>query len=374
MTTRAETLATTLAELPYANAARWGERPAFRVKTAGTWRDTSYAENRDVVDEIARGVIALGVRRGDRVCILSNTRIEWAQVAAGAHAAGATVVPIYPSSSPEECEWVIGNSGAVAVFCENDAQTAKVDAVAERLPELEHVVTIDAGTTDRTSLAQVRALGAERDTADVARRVAEVRPDDIALIIYTSGTTGRSKGCVLSHENIMATNRATRAIGLFSDGDVAYLYLPLAHIFAQTTLPVISEVGGVVAFVSGGTDRIVPDLAEVRPHYVPSVPRIFEKLYAAVTAGVPADVLERGLAAVAQLQADGETSESGQTRAAAAAVAPVLDAARAIFGGRVRVAITGAAPISADILRFFFAAGVRCTRVTDSANPPASGR
>ncbi|CCH79423.1 AMP-dependent synthetase and ligase [Nostocoides japonicum T1-X7] len=351
--------ATTLAQLPYLNAARWNERPAMRHKVGDAWHDISYADARDVVDEIARGLLALGVEHGDRVAILADTRPEWAEAAAGVHAVGGAVVPIYPSSSAEECAWVLGDSGASVVVCENAAQAAKVDRIREGLPALTATIVVDGPVAGWTSLSELRELGAGLDPEVVQERVAGVAPEDIAIVIYTSGTTGRPKGCVLTHANLVATNRATRTVGLFGEGEITYLYLPMAHVFGQCSVLLTEEVGGVVAFVSGGSERIVADLAEIRPTYVPSVPRVFEKLYAAVTRGVPAEDVRRGLAAVAQVRATGSGQEpSAEALAAAEAIEPILAAGRAVLGGRVRVAISGAAPISTEILAFFEAAGV----------------
>lgn len=147
----------TLAHLPFLGAERFGQRPAQRFKRDGVWRDLPYAQLRDIAREVGLGLVALGVRPGDRVCVLSETRPEWVQVEFGIAAAGAVLVPIYPSSSPEECAWVIGNSGAVAVIFENAAQLAKIEQHRHRLPELRHAVVIDPAAAAAASLEQLRA-------------------------------------------------------------------------------------------------------------------------------------------------------------------------------------------------------------------------
>ncbi len=185
----------TLAELPFFGAERFGERPAQRFKRDAAWQDLPYAGLCDVIREIALGIVALGVRPGDRVCVLSDTRPEWVQAEFGIAAAGAVVVPIYPSSSPEECEWVIGDSGAVAVICENAAQLAKVEQVRQRLPELRHIIVVDSPGAQATSLEQLRVRGREGDRSELERRVAGVRPDDPALVIYTSARAGPRAAC-----------------------------------------------------------------------------------------------------------------------------------------------------------------------------------
>jgi len=328
----------TLAELPFFAAERFAGRPAQRFKRDGEWHDLSYTGLRDRTVEIALGLIALGVQPGDRVCVLSDTRPQWVHVEYGIAAAGAVVVPIYPSSSPEECLWVIGDSGAVAVVVENAAKLAKLDDLREQLPELRHVLIIDAGDPGGagvTSIEQLRAQVRQADAAEVARRVAGVHADDPALIIYTSGTTGRPKGCVLTHRNMTASCRITQELDILGPDDVTYLFLPLAHVFAQVVQLSTNAVGGVVAYCSGGAAAIMADCAEVRPTCLPAVPRIFEKVYAAFAGQLPAEP-GGSSPALEQLHAQ----------------------VRALFGGRLREPITGAAPVAAEILEFFHAAGV----------------
>jgi long-chain acyl-CoA synthetase len=354
----------TLAGLPFLGAERFGERPAQRFKRDGVWHDLTYAELRDIAREVGLGLVALGIRRGDRICILSETRPEWVQAEFGIAAAGAVVVPIYPSSSPEECEWVIGNSGAVAVICENAAQFAKVEQIRHRLPELRHSVVVDpaaAAAAAALSLERLRARGRDGDRSELERRTAGVQPDDPALIVYTSGTTGPPKGCVLTHRNMTACCRITEELEVVGADDVAYLFLPLAHVFAQVVQLSVSSVGGVVAYCSGGASTIVPDCAEVRPTCIPSVPRIFEKVHALFANKTPADTLTRAVEvglAVRRLERAGEPVPEQLRRGFEQADALLFAKVRAVFGGRLRVAISGAAPIAPEILEFFHAAGV----------------
>ncbi len=351
----------TLADIPFLGAERFGERPAQRFKRDGVWQYLTYAELRDLAREVGLGLVALGVRPGDRVCVLSETRPEWVQAELGIAAAGAVVVPIYPSSSPEECEWVIGNSGAVAVICENAAQLAKIEQIRHRLPELRHAVVVDLADTAALSLEQLRARGRDGDQTELERRTAGVQANDPALIIYTSGTTGPPKGCVLTHRNMTACCRITEELEIVGADDVAYLFLPLAHVFAQVVQLSVSSVGGVVAYCSGGASTIVPDCAEVRPTYVPSVPRVFEKVHALFASQVPADTLSKmvevGLA-VRRLERAKEPVPEQLRGGFEQADATLFARVRAVFGGRMRIAISGAAPIAPEILEFFHAAGV----------------
>jgi long-chain acyl-CoA synthetase len=197
----------TIADLIARAAEQHGERVAVRHKVDGAWRDVTFAEAAGVVREIGLGLIDLGIQPGERVCILSTTRIEWTYCDFAISSAGGVVVPIYATNSPEECEWVAGNSEAVAVVCENAEQVAKLVAVRERLPALRTLVVIDpAGdTADAIALDEVRERGRSRDGAELEARAAAVTPEDTFTIIYTSGTTGPPKGCVLSHGNYRRT-------------------------------------------------------------------------------------------------------------------------------------------------------------------------
>jgi len=361
MSTDQLTIPQTVAELAFLSAEQFGDRTAQRFKRDGAWQDLTYAGLRDITREIAMGLIALGVQPGDRVCVLSNTRPEWVQVEFGISAAGAVVVPIYPSSPPEECEWVIGDSGAVAVVCEDAAQLAKVERIHDRLPQLRHVIVIDPVDAQILSLDELRDGGRDGDPAEVARRTADVRPDDPALIIYTSGTTGRPKGCVLTHRNMIACCRICAELHIVGAQDVAYLFLPMAHVFAQVVQLGVAAMGGVVAYSSGDASAILPDCAEVRPTVFPSVPRIFEKVYAQLASRVPAEMLAKAVAvglAVRRFEQAGDPVPDELRRGLEQADTALFAKVRAVFGGRVRMPISGAAPIAAEILEFFHAAGV----------------
>ena len=350
------TLPQTVAALPAAAAQRYGDLPAQRHVVDGAWHDVGYAELREISTQIGLGLVALGVDPGDRVAVLADTRAEWVQVELGIALAGAVTVPIYPSSSADECEWVLGDSGAVVVVCENAAQQAKVASVRDRLPALRDVVLIDGGYD---TLADLRGHGGDR--AELERRAAAVVPDEPALIIYTSGTTGRPKGCVLTHRNLTECCRVCDAMGVMDASDVVYLFLPLAHVFAQVIVLGSAGMGAVVAYCSDGAAAIMPDLAALSPTLLPSVPRIFEKVYATVSGLVPADMRAKAVAAglaVRRLERAGLPVPDDLAAGYAQADAALFGKVRAIFGGAIRQAISGAAPIAPEIIEFFHAAGV----------------
>src|SRR5436190_17662879 len=196
---RQSTGSRTIADLLPKAAELYGDKVAQKHKVDGEWRAVTFRQVWDIAREIALGLIDLGIQKGDRVALLGNTRVEWTWADYAITMAGGVVVPIYPTNAPEECEWVIGNSDAVAIICEDAAQLAKVAEVRERLPALEHVITMtdgDAITTD-----ELRERGRARDAAELAERYESVTREDPYTFIYTSGTTGPPKGCVLTHGN-----------------------------------------------------------------------------------------------------------------------------------------------------------------------------
>ena len=352
----------TIADLLPRAAELFGEHVAVKHKDAdGGWRALTFAEVGGIAQEVGLGLLDLGIAPGDRVSILCTTRPEWTYASFGISETGAVVVPIYPTNSPEECEWVLSDSGAVAVVCEDAGQVEKVRAVRERLPDLRHIICVEpvAGTI---SLDELRERGRARDRAELEARTAAVSPADPYTIIYTSGTTGPPKGCVLGHGNYRAIVDMVGQRELFQGADdLVYLYLPLAHSFALLIELASFDRGTAIAYFGGDVKQIVAELADVKPTYLPSVPRIFEKIYGLVGANVDADTLAKAIEVGGQVQ---------DLRVAGQPVPEELQAAydqfdqtlfvnvRAAFGGRLREAVTGAAPIAKEILEFFWACGV----------------
>jgi long-chain acyl-CoA synthetase len=356
----------TIADLMVRAAERFADRVAVRHKVDGDWRDVTFAEIGEVVREIALGLIDLGIEPGERVSLLCNTRPEWTYCDFAITSTGAVVVPIYPTNSPEECEWVAGNSESVAVVCEDAAQVAKILAVRERLPELRTIVVIDpAGeTADAIALEEVRERGRGRDGAELEARIAAVAPEDPFTFIYTSGTTGPPKGCVLTHGNYRQVVTMLESAGAVQDDELTYLFLPLAHAYALLIQLVNFDIGTTIAYFGGDSTQIVPELQQVSPTYLPSVPRIFEKIYTLALASQAPEVQERMQAAarlgvkVRDLQIRGEEVPPELLAPFEQAEEELFKNVRAIFGGRVRQAVSGAAPIAKEILEFFYGCGV----------------
>ncbi len=358
----------TIADLLPKAVAQYGPRRAMMFKDdSGQWVERTYDEAGDTIRSLSLGLIALGIEKGDKVSILGNTRPEWTYFDFAALTAGATVVPIYQTNSPEECEYVLENSDAKAVIVEDDEQLEKIRAVRDRCPKLEHVIRMTGKGGGAISVEELVERGAQLGESDWVERYESVEPADICTFIYTSGTTGPPKGCVISHGNYRAMLDMVVEKNVLGDSDeLTYLFLPLAHSFALLIQLGNFELGASIAYWERDPLRIVPNLTEVKPTYFPSVPRIFEKIYTAVTADVEKAgglkkrifdwavgvgkryrEAERGGGAGALLEAQYKLADK-----------LVLHKVRNAFGGNLKVAVTGAAPINPEILRFFDAAGV----------------
>src|SRR3954466_3760075 len=331
----------TIAELLPKAAEMYGDRAAQKHKVGGEWRDVSYNEGYTAAREIGLGLIDLGIQAGDRVCILANTRVEWTWADFAVTMAGGVVVPIYQTNSPQECEWVIGNSDAVAVICEDAAQLAKVGEVRDRLPELKHLVTMSDG--DAITLDELRERGRSRDAGELRARIDGVKPEDPFTFIYTSGTTGPPKGCVLTHGNYHAILESIGERELFrGEDDLVYLFLPLAHSFALLIQLGSFDTGAPIAYFGGDTKQIVPELSETRPTYLPSVPRIFEKIYTLVSSNVDPETLKKATEVggrVQDLRVRGEDVPADLQAAFDQFDEKLFSNVRAAFGGRLREAV-----------------------------------
>jgi long-chain acyl-CoA synthetase len=339
----------------------------YRDEASGSWASKTYAEVGEIVERLSLGLIELGIERGDKVSILSNTRPEWTYFDYAALTAGATVVPIYQTNSPEECRYVLENSDAKAVIVEDEEQLAKIREVRDACPALEHVIRITGESGDAISAEELTERGAARSAAEWEERWRSVTPDDICTLIYTSGTTGPPKGCVITHGNYRAMLDMVLEVRVLGEQEVTYLYLPLAHSFALLIQFGTTALGATLAYWERDPLKIVPNLAEVKPTYFPSVPRIFEKIYTAATAnaekggGLQKAVFDWAIRVggkVRELEHRGKEPGFLLRRQYEIADRKVLSKIRDLFGGNLKLAVTGAAPINPEILRFFDAAGV----------------
>lgn len=332
---------------------RYAAGTALRHKGGeGRWVTVSYGQLRGRVRESGRALLGLGVAPGERVAVLAETRPEWTYTHFGVLAAGAVLVPVYPTAGEEELAWVLSDSAAVVVVCDDAAQAARVRALRAKLPALRAVVEMDG----------LRALPGPAPEAELLARAAAVDPAADASIVYTSGTTGLPKGCRLTHANLGAIQDATLPLVKGGPGDSTYLYLPLAHLLAQLIQFTTLLEGGELCYFGGRIEDVIGELAEARPTHLPSVPRLFEKLHSVVLS--LAESQEGGGGArfaeavrLGVLAAEGRLP--AEDRAAyEAAEKSLYSLVRGALGGRLKWALTGGAPIAPATLDFLRACGI----------------
>ena len=350
-----------------------GDLPALRVKEEGAWRTRSWKDWARASRETAAGLRALGIENGDRVCILANTRAEWVETDVGILYAGAVTVPIYQSNTPRECEYIVADCRARAVFVEDAAQLAKLLAVKAAVPSVSRVVlmvgAVPAEAGDWvTTLVELRARGRAWLDTHVLDAAKATVPDDIFTIVYTSGTTGPPKGVVLTHKNICFECESLESCLRLSSEDEQLLFLPLAHIFAKI-LEWMAISRGVVTAFAESIAQIVPNLQEVRPTFMGAVPRVYEKAYAKILASfqmkrqkaVGRFVIDNALAAGKKRSMAARNGKPlGGLAALGSALADrvVFRKVQSTFGGRIRFFVSGGAPLAGEIAEFFHACGI----------------
>jgi long-chain acyl-CoA synthetase len=355
----------TIADLLPLAVKKYGEKPAQRHKVGEEWVEASYNELGEVVKEVALGLVDLGIQPGDKVSILAHTRPEWTHACFGILTAGGTLVTIYQTNSPEECQYVLEHSDSRAIFVEDAEQLAKVRQVEDECPELEHVIVMDpagAELGDALTLDALRERGRGRDESEWEARYQAVTPEDICLYIYTSGTTGPPKGCLLSHANYRAITDAVLEQEPLVEGDSSYLFLPLAHAFAILIQFATFELGAALAYWSRDPKMIIADITQVNPSFFPSVPRMFEKIYTLATSQIEdKEGLRKAVDVGVKVRMMREAGEQVPEELQAAfdqAEEKLFKNVRGLFGTNMRECVTGAAPIAPEILEFFFASGV----------------
>ena len=326
---------------------------AYLVEDADGWRAVSWTDAARAVDELAHGLLELGVRKGDAFAILASTRMEWVLFDFALALVGGVTAPIYANSSGRDAAYVVQHSEAIGVLCEDEEQRAKVDALT-----LDHVLTFD-------DLGDLRERGREHATQEpdaVARAAAEIDEEDLFTYIYTSGTTGPPKACMIRHRNYFAMVDEIRQVDDFTVGDdTLLLYLPLAHNFGRCLTLLGAHIGYTIAFCPDPY-AVADALPAVRPTVFPSVPRVFEKVHAGVTLKfAEASGIKRRLIDWA-LRVGKEVSE---LRQAERPVPPMLAARHRVadrlvyskikdrLGGRLRIGVSGGAPLAKEIIEFF---------------------
>jgi long-chain acyl-CoA synthetase len=354
-----------LTDAPFERAAEHPDQVLFRRKDGDAWRPVTAAAFRDEVVGLAKGLVAAGIGPGDRVALMSRTRYEWTLIDYAIWAAGGVTVPIYETSSAEQIEWIIGDSGAKAAFVENDGHAAGVESVRSNLPGLAEVWRIEGGQLDE--LAE-RGASAGDDVIDERRGA--IRGADLATIIYTSGTTGRPKGCELTHANFVETARnayegALREIltvDEVTEGSTL-LFLPLAHVFARF-IQVLCVESAVTLGHTPDIANVLPDLATFQPTFLLAVPRVFEKVYN----GAEQKAIADGKGKIFHLAADTAIAYSRALDTGRAGLPLklkhglfdklVYTKLRAAVGGRVTHAVAGGSALGERLGHFFRGVGI----------------
>ncbi|GAB3461895.1 AMP-dependent synthetase/ligase [Actinophytocola sediminis] len=351
-----------VADVVFTNAEQAPNSIAFRRKTGGTWGEVTAAQFHDEVVAVAKGLVAQGVGQGDRVAILSANCYEWTLFDFAIWVAGAVSVPIYVTSSDEQIEWIMSDSGAIAVVVENGALEKKIDAVRAKIPALEHVWRIDGD-----AVATLTTSGADTSAEVVDERRRAVAPDDLATIIYTSGTTGRPKGVVLTHRNLVAavSNAVEYLAPMFKgEGGVeasTLLFLPLAHVFGRMV-----EVGAVMARATLGhwadVKTLTDNLAVFRPTFILSVPYVLEKVYNGARqkahVGGKGKIFDAAAATAIEYSEAAGRAGLGLKLKHALFDRLVYSKLRAALGGQVRYVISGGAALGTRLTHFFRGVGI----------------
>jgi len=344
---------------------------AFRYRVGEDWRSLSWRETGDRVETLAAGLLALGVEHEQRIGIASSTRLEWVLADTAVMCAGAATTTVYPSCTPDDVVYILTDSDTRVVFAENAEQADRVLTHRADLPNLMAVVIFDGAPHDELvmSLDNLAALGREHlatNPSAVTDAVAATMPTDLATLMYTSGTTGRPKGVQLTHDCWTYEGVAIDALNLVDDTDLQYLWLPLSHSFGKVLLAAQMRIGFASA-IDGDVNRLVDNLAVVRPTFMGAAPRIFEKVHARVVSmaradgGVKLKIFEWAFAVGRKVSAH---------RLAGTKPPPLLAAQHALahklvfsklqarFGGRLRFFISGSAALSQDIAEWFHAADI----------------
>lgn len=350
------------------------DRPAFMSKRGGVWQTSTWAQVGARVQEVADGLLALGMRADDRVAIIGSTREEWSYCDLGLVVAGGITVPIYPSSLAETCAFILNDSESAWVFVEDKKQLSKLLSQRATLPGVKRVILWDGEAPSEgagwvTTLAELIAAGRSAHQAQQERLAAVRRDqnaDSVATIIYTSGTTGNPKGVVVAHAAFtVGCSYVVSALPVTAD-DRQVLFLPLSHSFAKAIEIVAIKVGFCTAFAES-IDKIADNCAEVRPTFVCAVPRIFEKAYSRILnnakegGALKWKIFQRALAVgkkVSRARQLGVEPSGLLALESALADRLVFAKVRARFGGQLRYFISGSAPLSKELAEFFHAAGL----------------
>ncbi|MFZ5438884.1 MAG: AMP-dependent synthetase/ligase [Myxococcota bacterium] len=342
---------------------------AFSYPVGSGWKQVSWKQFGEQVRQISMGLRALGLKNEDRVAILSGTRYEWVAADMGILGAAGATTTIYPSNLAEECEYIVNDSDTRFIFAENDEQVAKLSQVRQKMTKVEKVITFDGKSSADgwvITLNELMEKGKSASQADWEAVCKAVKNQDIATLIYTSGTTGKPKGVVLTQDCWVYEAEGIDEMKLLVADDIQFFWLPLAHSFGKVLEVAQLKIGFHTA-IDGRVDKIVENLAHVKPTFVAAVPRIFEKVYNKVIDGAKKGgglkysifkwAVENGRQVSLMRQKRQEPSGVLGVKYALATKL-VFSKLQERFGGRLKYFVSGSAPLSREMAEFFHAAGI----------------
>ncbi|MGV0835129.1 AMP-dependent synthetase/ligase [Mycolicibacterium thermoresistibile] len=365
---------TNLATMFFDRVQRSGGREAFRKLDGDRWVSLTWNEAAEQIEAVAAGLLTLGIAPEDRIAIASGTRYEWVLADLAIMCAGAATTTVYPTSNAADTAYIIGDSESRVVFAEDAAQLAKLTEHRSDLPRVDKVVLFDAAGADDAvdgnwviTLDELTTLGAQhlKDNPSSVRDTAgAIGADQLATLIYTSGTTGKPKGVRLAHRAWVYEGTTVADFGIIGEDDLQLLWLPLAHAFGKVLISAQLACGYASA-IDGRVDKIVENMGVVKPTFMGAAPRIFEKAHAKVVTsqkGVKKKLFDAAFAVgkdVDRRRFAGESVPPHLRLAHGLFDRLVFSKIRAVFGGRIKFMISGAAPLNRDIAEWFHAAGLR---------------
>ena len=345
------------------------DKIAYRYKKGIDWKPVTWGEHQETCKKISKSLMALGIEKGDKVNILSQTRLEWIQVDIATVSIGAIIVGIYANNLPDDCAYIINHSDAVVLFVEDQEQLDKIFKVRNNLPDLKHIVIIDgesSGAEGVMTWQEFITKGINVTDNEFLARTVEMRPGDVASIVYTSGTTGVPKGAMLTHENLVFTSWSVIQSILIEPHFETILFLPLAHVFARIIVYVCMQ-AAITVNIGESIEKAADNLKEIRPHFFASVPRAYERTYIKVTSsvqdagGIKYRIFKWALGvgyAVSKSQQQKRPVKGLLAFKHKLANKLVFSKIQAALGGNIVYTISGAAPLNKVIAEFFHACGI----------------
>ena len=350
---------------------KYGDRAMMKWKAGGAWKEMSWNQFYSKARNLGLGLISLGVQPGDRVAIFSTNSPQWQMSDVAILSIGAADVPLYATITAKQAEYIISDSGSRVIFVGSEEHMDRVLQVKDNLPELIKIVTMDNAESDNPDVITLDALikvGEEyAGKEEFDRRLEAVKPYDLCSIVYTSGTTGNPKGVMLTHDNFLSNVKAASSLITVNDTDVCLSFLPLSHVLERMSGYYTSVFNGVLIVHAQSIDTLVDDLADIRPHWMVSVPRLYEKVHAGVLANVGSESEFKQKAFKWAVGVGGEVSKLtvnhkpipfGLKIKHKIANKLVFSKIYEKMGGRLRFFVSGGAPLAKEIAEFFHAMGI----------------